>query len=101
MLLNYDGAVVVAKWLEQRPHNLEVPNSNPPGARAFFLFFNRWQNVLNQVPQEVHLCCFFNNNNLTVCVRQSRLKYTQNEDFFNVANLRSPLRKSQPYFVAF
>ena len=28
--------MVAAKWLEQRPHNLEVPSSNPPGARAFF-----------------------------------------------------------------
>ena len=28
-------AVVVAKWLDQRPRNLEVPSSNPPGAWAF------------------------------------------------------------------
>ena len=30
------GAVVVAKWLELQSLNLEVPSSNPPGARAFF-----------------------------------------------------------------
>ena len=39
------GAVVVAKWLERWPHNLEVPSSNPPGARDFFsssrVSFNR------------------------------------------------------------
>ena len=49
-----NGAVVVAKWLERRSHNLEFPSSNPPGPRAFFLFFHQWQNVLNQVvPQEI------------------------------------------------
>ena len=30
-------AVVAAKWLEPRSHNLEAPISNPPGARAFYL----------------------------------------------------------------
>ena len=45
-------AVVVATWLEQWPRNLEVPSSNPSDARAVFLFFYRWQSVLNQVPQE-------------------------------------------------
>ena len=30
------GAVGVAKRLEHRSSNLEVPSSNPPGARAFF-----------------------------------------------------------------
>ena len=29
-------AVVVAKLLERRTHNQEVPSSNPPGARVFF-----------------------------------------------------------------
>ena len=43
-------AVVVAKWLEQRSCNLEVPSLNPPGARAFSRLFN--QIVLNQVPQD-------------------------------------------------
>ena len=30
------GAVVVAKWLELLTYNVDVPNLNPPGARAFF-----------------------------------------------------------------
>ena len=30
-------AVVVAKRSDQQSHNPEVPSSNPPGARAFFL----------------------------------------------------------------
>ena len=34
------GAVMVAKWLEQRSHNLEVPSSDPPGARAFSLLLS-------------------------------------------------------------
>ena len=29
---------MVAKWLEQPTHNIVVPSSNPPGARAPFLF---------------------------------------------------------------
>ena len=44
-------AVVGVKWLEQQPRNLEAPSSNPPGARAFFLFFFYLrQSVLNLVP---------------------------------------------------
>ena len=38
---DYEGtnyrAVVVAKWLEQRSRNQEVPSSNPPGATDFSL----------------------------------------------------------------
>ena len=49
----YWGAVVVAKWLEQWPCNLEVVSSNPLGAGLFlFFFFHQWQSVLSQVPQE-------------------------------------------------
>ena len=46
---------MAAKWLEQRPHNLEVLSSNPPGARAFFSSPIDGS-VLNQVPQE--MCIF-------------------------------------------
>ena len=44
--------VVVVKWFERLPHNLEVLSSNPPDARAFFLISYRRQSVLNQVPQQ-------------------------------------------------
>ena len=38
-------AVVVVKWLEHQPRNLEVPTSNPPGARAFFSFSSIYSRV--------------------------------------------------------
>ena len=34
ILEDTSGAVVVAKWLERRSHNLEVPSLNLPGAKA-------------------------------------------------------------------
>ena len=34
---------------EQRSSNLEVPSSNHPGTRAFFLFFYQRQSILNGV----------------------------------------------------
>ena len=48
----FGAVVVVAKWLELWPRNLEVPSTNPPGAQGFFLFFLQWWTILTLVPQE-------------------------------------------------
>ena len=45
-------AVVVGKWVERWLYDPEVLSSNPPGAKAFGLFFYRRQSVLNKVLQE-------------------------------------------------
>ena len=50
--------VVVAKWLEQRSPNLDVPSSKPPGTRALLSFISSRVSLFTSLKRGASLLFF-------------------------------------------